>query len=401
MLREVAMLLQERMGPEDMLARLGGDEFGLLLADCNEVEALRRARELERTLAELQFQWEESSFRVGASVGVVPVTPSFDSLADLFSAADHACYIAKEKGRQRVQLYQQDDAELLRRHDEMQWVVRIQEALNQNHLELWAQPMARIGSERPGGCELLLRLREPGGATLAPRDFIRAAERYGLMPEIDRWVVAHALSTLAAHLPAARERLALCSINVSALSLGEEGFFEFVAERIDQSTLPPNLLCFEITETAAVANMPQALQLIGSLRRLGCSFALDDFGIGMSSYGYLRELPVDFLKIDGSFIQDLLSDPLDRAMVESINRIAHLMGIENGRRVRLQLRAGARAGSHGHRLDAGLLGGQASALRSAPCRVEYLATSLNGPATGQPLEPPQCQGWVRCPPPAG
>ncbi len=328
MLREVAVLLQERIGNSDVLARLGGDEFGLLLADCDGEEALRRARELERALADLQFEWQQASFRVGASIGVVPIAPGFGTVADLLSAADHACYIAKERGRQRVQLYQQDDAELMRRHGEMEWVVRIQDALNEGRLELWAQPIARVGRVSPAGCELLLRMREPDGALLAPRDFILAAERYGLMPQIDRWVVTHALATLAAQPAAARQAVALYSINLSALSLGDETFLEFLAARLDESTLSPSALCFEITETAAVANLPQALRLIGQLRRLGCSFALDDFGSGMSSYGYLKDLPVDYLKIDGSFIQDLLSDPLDRAMVESINRIAHMMGIE-------------------------------------------------------------------------
>jgi ammonium transporter, Amt family len=328
MLREVAVLLQERIGAGDLLARLGGDEFGLLFADCGADEGLRRARELERGLAELQFQWQQASFRVGASVGVVPIAGTFGSVADLLSAADHACYIAKEKGRQRVQLYHQDDAELQRRHGEMQWVVRIQEALNEDRFVLWAQPLVRADGQAAAGCEVLLRMREPDGSLLPPRDFIRAAERYGLMAEIDRWVVAHALDALAALPPKARAGLAMCSINLSALSLGDEGFLDFVAARLSRSALPPELLCFEITETAAVANLPQALRLIGMLRRLGCSFALDDFGSGMSSYGYLKDLPVDFLKIDGSFIQDLPSDPLDRAMVESINRIAHLMGIE-------------------------------------------------------------------------
>lgn len=328
LLSQVALLLQEHVGPSDVLARLGGDEFGALFAADPNQTALEKAERLAAAFEDFRFQWNETRLRISSSLGLVPMDSSFQTVADLLGAADHACYLAKEKGRNRIQLYQPDDIELKRRHGEMRWVVRIQKSLQEDRFAFLAQPMLPLGPDDGRvRFEVLLRMLSGSGRMIPPRNFLRAAERYDLALEIDRWVIRRVLATLA-ELPAeVREGIALCSINLSAMSVGDPGFLTFLRRELGESGLDCRRLCFEITETAAVSNMDQALRLIEEVKNAGCAFALDDFGSGMSSYGSLRQLPVDLLKIDGAFVQDMVSDPLDRAMVQSINRIGHLMGI--------------------------------------------------------------------------
>jgi diguanylate cyclase (GGDEF)-like protein/PAS domain S-box-containing protein len=329
LLCRVTALLQESMADTDLVARLGGDEFGVLLSRCTLEEAERRVGAFHQALRHFRFAWRDKTFAVGASIGLVPITREFRAVAHLLSAADHACYAAKENGRNRVQVYQEDDATFVRRQGEMNWVVRIQRTLEEDRFRLFSQQIQPLSSEaRPGlYFEVLLRMAGDDGQIHLPADFLRAAERYGLMRAIDRWVIREALRTLRGQPPPFLDRLRLCAINLSAVSLGDEELYDFLEGELAGSGVPADRLCFEITETAAVENLSQARRLMDRLAEKGICFSLDDFGTGMSSYGYLKELPVRFLKIDGKFIKDIVTDPLDRAMVESINQVGHVMGL--------------------------------------------------------------------------
>lgn len=327
LLRQVCQELQLHLREGDTLARLGGDEFGVILENCPSEAALRVAEALRKAVQELRFAWGGRIFTISASIGLVQVPPGQVSLAELLRTADLACYSAKERGRNRVHAYQPDDSELSHRVGEMSWVQRIQRALEENRFRLYAQAIVPLRSGEEGGhVEILLRLEEDG-EIIAPGSFIPAAERYGLMPQIDRWVVRHTLEALARfhaehpHAPALH-----CAINLSGASIGDRDFLAFIREQLASQPVAPPAICFEVTETAAIANLVDATHFINELKALGCRFSLDDFCAGMSSFMYLRHLPVDFLKIDGSFVRDLLDDPIDRAMVEMINQIGHVMG---------------------------------------------------------------------------
>jgi len=326
LLGQVGALLKSKVRWRDTLARLGGDEFGILLEACSLDEALRTAEVLREAVRNFRFTWEDRVFRLGASVGVVPIAAENEDVASIISAADSACAAAKEGGRNRVHSFAENDIELMRRRREMQWAARINAALEEGRFELYRmqiQPLQRI---EPGQhYELLLRMRDESGRMVSPDNFIAAAERYGLTPAIDRWVIENALRWLVSEADE-REKLAMCSINLSGQSLGDDKFLPFVIEQFQKSGIDASKICFEITETAAVASFSQANRFIQALKELGCRFALDDFGTGLSSFGYLKHFPVDFLKIDGSFVREILHDPIDREMVRSINEIGHLTG---------------------------------------------------------------------------
>jgi diguanylate cyclase (GGDEF)-like protein/PAS domain S-box-containing protein len=328
LLRQLAALLRKEARQSDALARLGGDELGVLLQSCPVHEAEKVAHKLLQAINDFRFSWKERAFAIGASIGLVPIGGESESAASVLGAADAACYAAKDKGRNRVLIYQADDVELSQRRTQMQWVTRLKQALEENRFTLYSQPIVPIGSQTgaPVHHEVLLRLQESDGTVVPPGAFLPAAERYGLTPELDRWVVRSVLRWLAEH--AADEGLASSySINLSGQSLSDASFLGFVLHEIEHSGVEPARVYFEITETAAVAVSHDALQVMQTLRQRGCRFLLDDFGSGWSSFAYLKTLPVDFLKIDGSLVRDMAHDILDEAMVRAINEIGHVLGI--------------------------------------------------------------------------
>jgi EAL domain-containing protein (putative c-di-GMP-specific phosphodiesterase class I) len=287
---------------------------------------MRTAETLREAIGNYKFVWEERTFRLGASIGVVPVAADSEDATSLLSAADSACAAAKEAGRNRVYSFQENDIDLMRRRREMQWAARINSALEDARFEIHRQLIQPLQHTEVGlHYELLLRMRDEQGKLVAPDQFIVAAERFGITPQIDRWVIENALRWLVSEADE-RERLGMCSINLSGQSLGDDKFLPFVIDQFHRSGIDGSLICFEITETAAIASFSQANRFIHSLKQLGCKFALDDFGTGLSSFGYLKHFPVDYLKIDGSFVKEILHDPIDREMVRSINEIGHLTG---------------------------------------------------------------------------
>lgn len=326
LLGQLGALLKSKIRWRDTLARLGGDEFGVLLESCSLDEAMQTAEVLRTSIGEFKFLWDDRSFRLGVSIGVVPITAENEDVASLMSAADSACAAAKEAGRNRIHSFLENDIDLMRRRREMQWAARINNALEEDRFELFRQTIQPLQTTEEGAhYELLLRMRDETGGIVAPGLFIEAAERYGITPSIDRWVIKNAFRWLVSEADE-RERLTLCSINLSGQSLGDEKFLPFVIDQFQMSGLDATCICFEITETHAIASYSQANRFINALKELGCKFALDDFGTGLSSFGYLKHFPVDFLKIDGSFVKEILHDPIDREMVRSINEIGHLTG---------------------------------------------------------------------------
>jgi len=330
LLRQIAALLQARLRDRDTLARLGGDEFGVLLQNCNLEQAQPIAELLQKLVKEYRFAWQDKSFTIGVSIGLVPITAESEGLSNLLGYADAACYTAKDRGRNRVHVYQAEDAELLKRQGEMQWVTRITRALEENRMRLYVQPILPLHPHRATDrhYEMLLRMLDDDGEMVLPMAFIPAAERYNLMTSIDRWVIGAAFSAFHQLFRHAPDDQSLCTINLSGQSLCDEKFLDLIERQFILNKVPYDAICFEITETAAITNLTEAIHFIQTLKAKGCKFSLDDFGSGLSSFTYLKNLPVDFLKIDGAFVKDMESDPMDRAMVESINHIGHVMGLK-------------------------------------------------------------------------
>ncbi len=328
MLRHLSHQLRQAIGAEGVLARLGGDEFGLLLERSSLDRSLKVAQRIFDAIKRFRFTWEGRSFSCGVSIGIAEITAETESTHTALSAADTACYVAKDMGRNRVHVYRPYDEEIARQQGEMRWVNRIEAAIQNEDFSLMQQPILSIGGHAIGDehVEVLLRMRDDEGRQISPSAFIPSAERFNLMGSLDRWVIRNTFQWLAEH-PERLQELGLCAINLSGQSLGDGALYEYILEQLREFQLPAEKISFEITETAVVSRLDQATRFISLLKRRGFRFALDDFGTGMSSFAYLKSLPVDFLKIDGSFVRNMLNDPVDRAMVESINRIGHLMGL--------------------------------------------------------------------------
>jgi len=329
LLAQLAMTMREQLGDHDILARLGGDEFGVLLPRVASVEAAERvAEQLRRRIDGYVFMWEQRSYSVSASVGGVMLDKPGVHLHELFAQADTACYMAKEAGRNRVHFYSEHDDETARRRSEMEWATRLRWAADEGRLLLHYQELLPLAPQPGEGVriELLLRFRDEDGHLVVPGAFIPAAERYGLMPAIDRWVIETALAHFDQLHPSGKA-LQLATINLSGASVEDDALAERIIALLAEHRVDPARVCFEVTETVAVRHLSQVARFMQRLRAVGCKVALDDFGAGMSSFGYLKNLPVDIIKIDGSFIRDMLEDPVSHAMVRAVTDIGHRLGL--------------------------------------------------------------------------
>lgn len=328
LLKQIGLLLSHQIRSDDTLARLGGDEFGVLLRGCDAFHAQKVAEKLCSEVSDYRFVWHNKPFSVSLSIGMVLFDNHYSSAGELLSHADLACYAAKDRGRNNVQLYEKSDVDMQRRQSDMNWTSRIQQALQNDSFCLWQQEMAALQPDTVDGyqTEFLLRLRE-GDDTIPPGAFIPAAERFNLMVKIDRKVIELAFQYLD-RTGLGRKKTGTFFINLSGSSFNEPELFLYISQLAERYELKPERICFEITETSAIANLNVTQRFINSARQRGFKFALDDFGAGMSSFSYLKALPVDYLKIDGGFVRNLLDDPIDLAIVDACNRIGHSTGLK-------------------------------------------------------------------------
>jgi len=326
LLKQITRLLQNSLNGAGTLARIGGDEFSLLLEHTDVTAAQDIATRLLEAIRAYRFDWNENTFTIGASIGITSIASDTLSCEKILSNADSACYLAKEGGRNRTQIYTEEDDKLLTQQREMHWVSRINHALEENRFQLYFQEIMPLQGHKQNFIkhgEILLRMIDKEGNIVSPNSFLPAAERYNMITLIDEWVVDKSIQWLST-----RKEKVLISVNLSGVSLSNHDFLNFVVSKIKQQNINPELLCFEVTETAAINNLNTAIHFMNVLKKLGCSFALDDFGSGLSSFSYLNSLPVDYLKIDGAFVMDIDKDPMHHAMVKSINEVGQVMGIK-------------------------------------------------------------------------
>ena len=329
LLKQLATLLSGAIRKIDTLSRLGGDEFGVLLVNCDLEHATIIAQNILNIIKEFRFTWETKSFAIGASIGMVQFNGGmYQEMTAVLSAADMACYAAKDLGRNRIHVYNDDEAHILKRQGEMQWVSKINMALEDNRFILYIQKIIGLGkNESVYNIEFLVRMVDEDGELILPGAFIPAAERYNLMNQIDFWVIKHAFFAFA-EMTKHDDAPELIFINLSGASLSDDRIFRFMREQVEITGIDPKRVCLEITETAAISNLSVAVSFMHEMKRQGFRFALDDFGAGLSSFSYLKTIPVDFLKVDGSFIRDMLDDEMDAAIVDSIQRIGHVAGLQ-------------------------------------------------------------------------
>ncbi len=330
LLKQLARMLKGLIRTDDVLSRLGGDEFGVLLRSCGIKQAESIAKNILAVIQDFKFVWDTKTFTVGASIGLVEFTGyMYKDMASVLSAADMACYAAKDLGRNRIHIYSEEEVNILRRQGEMLWVSTINDALEKNRFCLYQQKIASLAStdDEDYQIEFLVRMLDHAGELILPGAFIPAAERYNLMNQIDCWVIKNAFAAFIG-MQELTDSPGMAFINLSGVSLCDENTLAVIKHELENTSIKPEQICFEVTETAAIANLSSAVTFIDELKQLGFQFALDDFGVGLSSFSYLKSLPVDYLKVDGGFIRDMLSDPMDAAIVESINKIGHVAGLK-------------------------------------------------------------------------
>jgi diguanylate cyclase (GGDEF)-like protein len=329
LLIQVGALIKKHLANTDEMARFGADEFAILLEGYSFADVQNKAENIRQSINQFRFVYESKMYDVAISMGVVWVDPTAENISELLSAADIACRMAKEKGGNRVHIYQSSDHQLLIHEDHMQWIGRINKSLADDRFVIYRQRILSLDIDNDEEhYEILIRLKDENGAIISPIQFIPAAERYGLMSKLDRWVIKTALAKMVEVYTHKPDTTLGCSINLSGQSFCEPGFQEYLIDQIIDSQLPAEKICFEITETVAVSNLSQAIDFMQAVKQIGCKFSLDDFGSGMSSFTYLKNLPVDYLKIDGYFVKTILENKIDRAMVESINQIGQVMGLK-------------------------------------------------------------------------
>jgi diguanylate cyclase (GGDEF)-like protein len=329
LLRQISLILSQRTREEDTFARLGGDEFGLLLTNCDVDNALLIAEEMRSMVEDFRFVHDNRMFKIGVSIGMVEITDDMQDLGDVTSYADAACYAAKDNGRNQIHLFRYHDDDLARRHVEMEWVARINSAMDDNRFCLYCQPIVPLQDNNSNiFYEILIRKIDVDGTIILPMAFIPSAERYHLMSKIDRWVIHKTFSMYHQLINSDEPHNFLLTINLSGTSLSDKGLLGYIKEQFILFDVPPEKICFEVTETSAIINLANTLSLMADLKSIGCKFLLDDFGSGMSSFAYLKNLPVDFLKMDGGFVKDITRNEIDLAMAKSIQSIAEAMKIK-------------------------------------------------------------------------
>ena len=335
LIKQVAHMFMSTTRDSDILARLGGDEFGLLLTYCSIDEAKNVIEQLRSCIENFRFVWEEKTFEIGVSIGVVTINAESESIAELLTSADIACYAAKERGKNNIHVFESTDSEMLRRKGEAQWINRIKEAISEDKFCLYYQQIVPVDlkKNKNNHVEILIRMVDEKGKILSPAAFLPAAERYQLMTDIDKWVIEKLFATISkesnySRIVADQDDPYVFSVNLSGDSIGNQDLLEFVRLKLQEYSIPPEIICFEITETAAISDMANAINFIEAMKALGCLFALDDFGSGMCSFSYLKALPVDYLKIDGSFVKSISSNPIDRELVLAVNQIGHVLNMK-------------------------------------------------------------------------
>ncbi len=326
MLREVAALIKDQVRDSDYVGRLGGDEFGALLIGCPIDKARQIATDICHAVADYRFVWKDKIFNIGISVGLVEISHASGTIQDVMSAADSACYMAKQQGRGQVHVYSARDEAVARERGDIQWLRQLQAALHEDSFQLAVQPIIAMSGKAESGpaVEILIRLDDELGRPTGSAEFLRPAERYQLMPQIDRWVINAALAAISGgeiKLPAHRS----CAINLSSQTLGDEAFLGFVVDALDRSGVAPSSICFEVTERAILSNVQHAQRFIEVLHGIGCEFSLDDFGSGLGSFSSLKHLPIDYLKIDGTYTRNLQSDLVNQEMVTAMIKLARTM----------------------------------------------------------------------------